>query len=415
VSPTPLASKQPALCRAVAGFWLTMLATLSACSDVATAPEPALKNANSAPLLVAPGSLSFIVPPARPATLTATVQFVGTITAESDDADCATVSPLSAPATKPPGSSVYVATFTVTPVAAGQCTITVRDKKGRRVAVAVAVVQGGPSGIVFTSDRDGGDADVFRMDADGGNVTALTDNDDYNDSQPSLSPDRNRIAFISVATDETNLFDWGLYTMGADGSSPQRLTNAGLLANNPGFAPDGRRLVYNAQEHSGVGELYTIAVDNTDVRRLTVNETQREQWPVFTPDGKILFTGDDIQTSDDRVLYVINTDGTNPQVVVTDAVEASVSPDGSEIVFASDADGDFDVYVLTRATGAIRQLTNDAASDGQPVFSPDGSRIAFSTRRDGDWEIYVMNAADGSAATNLTNSAASDDFEPDWK
>jgi Tol biopolymer transport system component len=93
----------------------------------------------------------------------------------------------------------------------------------------------------------------------------------------------------------------------------------------------------------------------------------------------------------------------------------SVSPDGSEIAFASDADGDFDVYVLTRATGAIRQLTTDAGSDGQPVFSPDGSRIAFSTRRDGNWEIYIMNAADGSAPTNLTNSAASDDFEPDWK
>jgi Tol biopolymer transport system component len=100
---------------------------------------------------------------------------------------------------------------------------------------------------------------------------------------------------------------------------------------------------------------------------------------------------------------------------VTDALEASVSPDGSEIAFASDADGDFDVYVFTRATGAIRQLTNNAASDGQPVFSPDGSRIAFSTRRDGNWEIYVMNAADGSAPTNLTNSAGSDDFEPDWK
>jgi Tol biopolymer transport system component len=73
------------------------------------------------------------------------------------------------------------------------------------------------------------------------------------------------------------------------------------------------------------------------------------------------------------------------------------------------------VYVLTRATGAIRQLTNDAGSDGQPVFSPDGSRIAFSTRRAGNWEIYVMNAADGSALTNLTNSPASDDFEPDWQ
>jgi alpha-tubulin suppressor-like RCC1 family protein len=49
------------------------------------------------------------------------------------------VSPLSVPATKPPGSSLYVATFTVTPAAVGSCTITVTDKKGRQVQVPVEV------------------------------------------------------------------------------------------------------------------------------------------------------------------------------------------------------------------------------------------------------------------------------------
>lgn len=56
--------------------------------------------------------------------MTARVQFVGTITAATSDAGCATVSPLSAPATQPPGSPVYVATFSVTPVGAGVCTVT---------------------------------------------------------------------------------------------------------------------------------------------------------------------------------------------------------------------------------------------------------------------------------------------------
>jgi hypothetical protein len=105
-----------------------------------TGPELA-KGGVAAPLTVAPAALGFVIPPATPATITAKVQFVGVITAATSNAGCATVAPASVPATKPPGSSVYVATFTVTPVAAGSCTITVTDKKGEQARVQVRVTR----------------------------------------------------------------------------------------------------------------------------------------------------------------------------------------------------------------------------------------------------------------------------------
>jgi Tol biopolymer transport system component len=40
-------------------------------------------------------------------------------------------------------------------------------------------------------------------------------------------------------------------------------------------------------------------------------------------------------------------------------------------------------------------LTNNPAADDVPSWSPDGRRIAFASDRDGNREIYVMNA-DGS-------------------
>ena len=46
---------------------------------------------------------------------------------------------------------------------------------------------------------------------------------------------------------------------------------------------------------------------------------------------------------------------------------------------------------------AQTRLTNNAAFDGAPAWSPDGTKIAFASNRDGDTQIYVMNA-DGSAA-----------------
>jgi Tol biopolymer transport system component len=62
-------------------------------------------------------------------------------------------------------------------------------------------------------------------------------------------------------------------------------------------------------------------------------------------------------------------------------------------------------------TGQTR-LTNNPADDYQPAWSRDGSKIAFASERDGNGQIYVMNA-DGTGQTRLTNNSAYDN-KPDW-
>ena len=57
-------------------------------------------------------------------------------------------------------------------------------------------------------------------------------------------------------------------------------------------------------------------------------------------------------------------------------------------------------------------LTNHPAGDLSPAWSPDGKQIAFSSNRDGNREVYVMNA-NGTNPINLTNHPAADS-EPDW-
>ena len=105
-----------------AGATLALL--LAACgSEHPAGPAPlndargGIPGSNAAPLTAAPSSLEFVLPSSTTSgTVTASVQFVGNITSSTSDAACATVSPLSLPATKPAGSSVYVATFTITAV-----------------------------------------------------------------------------------------------------------------------------------------------------------------------------------------------------------------------------------------------------------------------------------------------------------
>jgi hypothetical protein len=114
-------------------------------------------------------------------------------------------------------------------------------------------------------------------------------------------------------------------------------------------------------------------------------------------------------------IYSMNADGgaqtrltTNPAVDGT----PTFSPDGTRIAFASARTGSGDIYVMNADGSGQTRLTTSAAIDASPAFSPDGTRIAFASSRTGNGDVYVMNA-NGSAQTRLTTSSAVD-AEPTW-
>jgi Tol biopolymer transport system component len=65
-----------------------------------------------------------------------------------------------------------------------------------------------------------------------------------------------------------------------------------------------------------------------------------------------------------------------------------------EIALESNRDGNSEIYLLDLQTGTTRNLTHNPADDFTPAWSPDGTQIAFVSDRDGDKqpELYVMDA-----------------------
>ncbi|MDN5201675.1 DPP IV N-terminal domain-containing protein [Fulvivirgaceae bacterium BMA10] len=74
--------------------------------------------------------------------------------------------------------------------------------------------------------------------------------------------------------------------------------------------------------------------------------------------------------------------------------------------------GTFLLLVQVVSLAQEKILTNNPAQDRYPNWSPDGSKIVFESDRDGNWEIYMMNA-DGTALQNLTDHE-SNDRSPSW-
>jgi Tol biopolymer transport system component len=112
--------------------------------------------------------------------------------------------------------------------------------------------------------------------------------------------------------------------------------------------------------------------------------------------------------------------------------EATISRDGSKIVFTSVRDGDLDIYSMNSDGSSVRRLTDEPGYDGGPFYSPDGSKIVYRAHhpkdeeeladyqrllaknliRPGNLEIWVMDA-DGSNKRQVTDNGAAN-FAPFW-
>jgi tricorn protease-like protein len=72
-----------------------------------------------------------------------------------------------------------------------------------------------------------------------------------------------------------------------------------------------------------------------------------------------------------------------------------------QIAFVSNRDGNNQIYIMNADGSDQTRLTNDPAEALQPSLSRDGTKIAFVSTRDGNYQIYTMNA-DGSNVLGIT-------------
>ena len=90
-------------------------------------------------------------------------------------------------------------------------------------------------------------------------------------------------------------------------------------------------------------------------------------------------------------------------------ISLDVSPDGETIVF------DFlgDLFTVPIGGGDATQLTSGMAFDAQPRFSPDGSRVVYTSDADGGQNVWVMNS-DGSDPVQISKGASNRAESPEW-
>jgi TolB protein len=253
--------------------------------------------------------------------------------------------------------------------------------------------------------RPVGGWDIVRINPDGTGETTLTTNP-RDDTFPSWSPDRKRIAYVSSRAD-----GMGVYVMDADGSN-QRLVFRPELAElylpvRPAWAPDQQWLAY----FEGFN-LIRVRLDGTGER--VIGEGGAPSW---SPDGqRIAFVWD-------GAIRVSNIDGSSRRTVVASGSSPAWSPNGRRIAYAAGDFGARFIYTVNADGTDVRRITeltdSTKVTDESPAWSPDGRWIAFQREHGcvslvyciGAWDIFVARV-DGTDLRQVTTEGKS--VRPSW-
>lgn len=284
-------------------------------------------------------------------------------------------------------------------------------------AVRVSDPQVSPDGrtVVYvrmtTDPKDGRrNADIWMVPADGSSAPKSFIAGEKSENTPRFSPDGKRIAFISTRDGDPQI-----YIADADGTNPRVLTKLAAGAQPPlVWSGDGRRIAF-------VSDAYPECTDEACNKRMAeeaeknpvkvhrVTRLLYRHWSEWRENVRHHILVADVETGTTR--DVTPGDFDSPPYFYEDGAIA-FSPDGEEIAFASNREGDDveawttnqDIWIVPVTGGEAKRLATGKGYDVQPAFSPDARSIVVrSQRRAGfeadRWYLDVYDRATGERRT----------------
>jgi Tol biopolymer transport system component len=254
--------------------------------------------------------------------------------------------------------------------------------------------------LIGNAKREGDQAHhVYTVSLDGAQIRRV--NDKGEDACSFFFPDGKRLIWTSTKDhpelpkgnySDPNDYPQGaeLYTSALDGTDVKRLTNNTYYDAEVSISPDGKWILFTRQI-DGKLDLWRMKSDGTGEQQITHTPEWQEGGSFYMPDSETILyrawkRADQGQRGMPMTIFTIKHDGTGHKQITTEAGTnwaPHPAPDGRHFVFVKFLPPrNFEVFMMDIETGKQTRLTYHEGFDGFPSFSPDGKTMAFASSRD---------------------------------
>ena len=231
-----------------------------------------------------------------------------------------------------------------------------------------------------------------------------------NESDPALSPDGRRVAFVQ--RDPGHAASADIYIRDLDAGRTVRVTDHPASDRMPAWSPDGERFAFVRTTSSSCDIVIRALRANTDTYIAPCGNPSEPRL-TWSADGAALLLAQRLEAhaqTGSRIARLALDTGvltplTEPPLSIVGDDSPAVSPDGRRVAFIRRISGGVaDVYVVPIEGGTPRRVTFDEA-DLAGVDWSDGRTLVYSSDRAGGYSLWQV-AVDGGTPTLIAGGAA---------
>jgi len=256
--------------------------------------------------------------------------------------------------------------------------------------------------VAFISNLTGRN-NLWTVPAEGGWPVQLTVSD-QRQTDIAWSPDSKWIAYIS---DHNGDEQWDIFLVSPKTGQVVNITNTREIAEeSPTWSHDARYLAYIVKpKTSSVFEIDVYDTLQRDLKHLTTGTAKDlvNDDPIWSQDDKfIVYTQEQAKGTDSNV-FMVDVESAKSTLLTPHQGEAlysaqDISPDGKQVLITSNAANGFrNVGLLDIATKKVRWLTQEKWEARAGQFSPDGSQLTYIVNVDGNTDIYLYDVKTSTA------------------